>query len=136
MLEKKKLRLVKKLGLQVRERVKKLNREVLGLGLCWNYNLQGGCLMASYMLRYVLDKHGVSSKLMRGEFNGCYHWWIEVDDYIVDITATQFGNRNKVYILKNTSVRYVGKQHRSLKFQRWDREFWPTRYHKFFGVLA
>lgn len=139
MQDKKKLKLIKQLGIQVRKRVKKLNREVLDYELCWNSNLAGGCLMSSYMLQYVLKKQGIKSKLIRGRCRDNYHWWLVIDNNIVDITATQFGVKERVYIIPSDHVQYKPGRRQSAGFGVWPKRMWPPLHVEFFediGTLA
>ena len=140
MLEKKKARLVKQLGHQVRDRVKWLNKEKLGYELCWNGNMAGACLMASYMLRYALRKHGIFAELKRGYYRGNYHWWLVVDSHIVDLTATQFGMQAPVYITDNTkNYSEIRRKLKRGRYALWPKRLYPPQYTKFFkniGTLA
>lgn len=135
MLEKKKLRLIKNLGNQVRNRVKELNSGVLEYELCWNYNLAGGCLMASYMLCYVLRNHGIKSVLIQGQFKNDYHWWITVDDCVIDITATQFGKFPKVYTTEN-DTRYKRSKTKPGRYALWPRRLHPPQFRKYFTDIV
>lgn len=79
----------------------KLHKHLLNLlksydNLPWEENLCGACLISSYFLKKTLHSIGIDSKLS----GGCYitdegpmqHFWLIVDDYIVDATAVQFRN--------------------------------------------
>ncbi len=63
--------------------------------------LDGACGYASYGLYKVLP----ASEIVKGTYDGWDHIWVEFDNKIVDVTATQFGVYSKVYIIKKTGNR-------------------------------
>ena len=134
MVTKEKLKTIKQLGKQVRNRIKLFNKEILSYELCRNYNLSGGCLMASYMLQYVLKNHDIKADLISGHYHGSYHWWVTVDDTIVDLTITQFGVKNKVYITSNNTGYKVGR-YQSKKFGGWPKRLRPPQYEQYFNDI-
>ncbi len=67
---------------------------------CWS-DLSGACGYASYGLHKVLPE----SELVMGIYKGETHAWVELGDKIIDITATQFDIRDKVYIVKKGGKR-------------------------------
>lgn len=89
-------------------------------------NLCGYCTIGSLYLKNIAIKHNIQSTIVKGNFLrynrilGTYelqsgHSWIELDGYIIDITATQFSNvvsrieRNfnqPVYVCRATSPHY------------------------------
>jgi hypothetical protein len=59
-------------------------------------DLRGACAIASATLFKVLKDAKYSPEFYCGEsFASGGHCWIVVDNFIVDITATQFGKKNK-----------------------------------------
>jgi len=92
--------------------------------------------MASYMLNRVLTKHGIPSKLIKGNYNGMYHWWVVVDNFVVDITATQFGMKDRVYITRASNKKYVGKEHQAKTFAQWPKRLWPTKFVSYFRGIS
>lgn len=59
-------------------------------------NLAGMCAIASFTLARALKDEGVSAQIMQGEACGGFgHCWVEVNDEVVDVTATQFAQYNK-----------------------------------------
>jgi hypothetical protein len=69
----------------------------------------GWCAFVSVVLWQVLKHYGYRPKLIKGSYNtgpkrdynaiGCgAHAWVECNGQILDLSATQFGRRNKVYI--------------------------------------
>lgn len=62
-------------------------------------NLRGWCGVASVILAKELKEVGINATVWEGEYSGMPHTWIIVNNYIVDITATQFG-LEEVYITK------------------------------------
>jgi len=69
--------------------------------------LEGACKYASYALSKMLpgSVYTYGRYLANGERHG--HAWVEVDDVIVDITATQFDAEVAVTIVEKASRRYV-----------------------------
>lgn len=64
-------------------------------------DLCGACGLASYTLYNKLTQLDIESSLIFGYFKKetNSHCWVEIDDYIIDITATQFGVKHGVYVL-------------------------------------
>ena len=60
-------------------------------------DLEGACASASYVLWKHLRKQGYDADFIMGSYHGFNHCWVEIEDRILDITATQFGVRKKVY---------------------------------------
>jgi hypothetical protein len=60
-------------------------------------DLCGACFIASFEFADYLWSRGVKVKLVMNEF----HCFLIKDGYIIDITATQFGCKNKVLIQKH-----------------------------------
>jgi len=82
-------------------------------------NLSCMCAVASYALYKDLLKKGYNSdtvKFVEGDFEDeyCGHCWIEIEGFIVDVTATQFGIENEIYITK------IGKDRRYIKERETD----------------
>ena len=74
-------------------------------------SLTGCCAIASYLLHRTLTHLGIKSTLTMGRFfvNGrpswdddanehCNHCWVVVDGQIVDVTASQFGCPDPVFV--------------------------------------
>lgn len=90
-------------------------------------HLAGYCGIASLYLEKLANKEDIFPQFIAGEFRnynrilGTYntssgHVWLELDEYIIDITSTQFRNaitkidRNfnkKVYISKDSNPHYL-----------------------------
>lgn len=72
------------------------------------------CAVASFVLAEALRKNGIKCNVLYGKFHlpkrnwGSEHCWVEVGRKIVDITATQFQDLPKVYIVSNKSGQYRG----------------------------
>ena len=56
----------------------------------WDKALGGWCLLASRTLEAILNHFGYDAKVV-GTSDLSGHFWVEVGNYIIDITATQFG---------------------------------------------
>lgn len=98
--------LVKRVAFKVRREVKRLAGADVD-GSLFNYidhkDLGGGCSISSYIMVKVLERLGVSAKMVSGIFGsgpqyGGWHAWVEYEGAIYDVTATQFGVRRAVHI--------------------------------------
>lgn len=76
-------------------------------------DLAGMCAVASRALCTVLRNHGYKAKFVLAQYCFGSHCWVELDGWIIDITATQFGsNYPPVHIVgissynNSTSERY------------------------------
>ena len=56
-------------------------------------DMNGMCAIASYALREVLIDHEYDPKMILAvvDKTGFSHCWVELDGWVIDITATQFG---------------------------------------------
>lgn len=64
-------------------------------------NLFGGCAIASYTLYKALIKLGHQPKFIMRENDCTSHCWVELNDHVIDLTATQFNmSLPKVLITK------------------------------------
>lgn len=71
-------------------------------GSCVNFP-NGSCDDASILLaRYLSEKGNFDIKLVKGGFDNKTHNWLEVDDFIVDITAKQFNFIDKYIVSSNS----------------------------------
>lgn len=61
-------------------------------------DLSGLCAIASGELHARLKRNGISSTIVLYEGIGYGHCFVEVENHVVDITATQFGEREKVCV--------------------------------------
>ena len=55
----------------------------------YNKTLRGACGVSSWHLMSLLQQHNINAKY-------CYcigHYWVEVDDFVIDITAKQFDKK-------------------------------------------
>jgi hypothetical protein len=74
--------------------------------------LKGMCALASSALLMAFDYEGIRATLAGGRFcqdekkRGDAHYWVETGLYIIDITATQFGVKEKVLIASSPDPRY------------------------------
>lgn len=75
-------------------------------------DLMGACAISSYVLWKVLKKSGIESNFIQGdfEFEWNAHCWVEIENIIVDITATQFGYDRKVVFSDKSDVNYIPKR--------------------------
>lgn len=93
-------------------------------------NLNYLCLRASVALQRALKQKGYNTTVVQGYANyyiGPYpnHSWLLYKKWIVDLTATQFGLRNRIRIVRANHPEYiVGKQY---AFKRWPEDQQPKR---------
>lgn len=80
-------------ALRIRKKVKQM--AVAGLLACDPDDLCGGCLSASFRLVKLLWQNGINAALATNH----YHVFVIVDDYVWDLTATQFGFKEKLKII-------------------------------------
>ena len=73
-----------------------------------HYDLACMCAVASHALLTALKKKKIPCKMIRGEYDLDGHCWLVVHDHIVDITATQFGIKEEVYVAKDNEM-YVAE---------------------------
>jgi hypothetical protein len=96
-------------------------------------NLCGACSFGSYLLTKVLQKNGYDAYFVEGDYKNSCHCWVELDDVIIDITATQFGNYPKIYITNNDDNYYINTYGtnavREVKKQ-WFQGGWIKRFNK------
>jgi hypothetical protein len=57
----------------------------------WRDNLCGMCAIASSMIFNECKRQGIRAKFVYADKKYEGHCWIEVQGYIIDVTATQFG---------------------------------------------
>jgi Transglutaminase-like superfamily len=72
--------------------------------------LLGACAVASYCLWQVLKYNGIKSKLVVGQdVDGYYgHSWVEINNYVIDLTSSQFGPEYpKVLIRPKSRCNYL-----------------------------
>jgi len=64
------------------------------------------CAVASFALSKALNKSGIRNKVIKGYYGSeGHHCWVELKNgMIIDITATQFGIRQRVLIVSNDSL--------------------------------
>ena len=109
--------------------------------------LAGYCLLASDLLYHRLKNKSFKPKFMVGENYYKGHCWIEIDDYVLDITATQFGCKTKILLIKKENYLYGkykdirpvlpllnNKDYYNL-VQRTHRTLRPLRYYKIYRDL-
>lgn len=70
-------------------------------------DLTGLCAIASNHLYLQFKKHNIKSKFVKGYYKNNSHCWVEVDDKIIDITATQFNVKQKIFITNKNNKKYI-----------------------------
>ena len=111
------------LALYARRRFEKINREIEE----FPSSLSGSCAIASAILFKVLKDKGHKPVFCCGEDCVSGHCWIEVNDFVVDLTATQF--RNCGY--KKVNIIPKDKLHEHESYTSWNQlvryEFVPVK---------
>ena len=80
------------------------------------------CAVASHHLWRTLQKAGYDCNFIEGEWDyDVCHCWVEIDDHILDVTATQFYNiTEKVYLTKIGDTEYYVKGNKYDEMVDWD----------------
>ncbi len=82
-------------------------------------NLAGECGNASSTLKRILAQFGIQSSLYAGQYfykknlnagGGHGHCWLRFGNTIIDVTATQFDQTDKVFVQKHNSKHYKGNE--------------------------
>jgi hypothetical protein len=116
------MKLIRSIARRIRKRCEDFacSKESNGHDFHDNEDLSCMCAVASFALHEALKRRGIRSKVIKGCYYlspksqknddmgtlGMTHCWLEVDDKIVDITATQFDVTPKVYIVSNRNQKY------------------------------
>jgi hypothetical protein len=101
---------IKKKVIRVARTVRRrAEKEAAALG--WmRSDLGGWCSVVSYAFIQALKKENVNATLVSGWYQdglgGAGHFWVELEDQIIDLTATQFGQRHKVYVTDKYNSKY------------------------------
>lgn len=101
---------------RVREEIEILVPRLSATDFDWE-DLNGACGIASLVLSMVYERLGIPHRFVMGWFRDGRedletqqenHCWVELEghDLIVDVTATQFGAAERVWIGPTTDVRY------------------------------
>jgi hypothetical protein len=70
-------------------------------------DLEGWCAIASSFLVKKLKERKIKAEFVKGSFKHGSHCWIECENYIIDLTATQFSSiTKKVFITLKNDKRY------------------------------
>jgi hypothetical protein len=78
---------IRKLGEYIRSQVEIWTKDNSDVD---KWNLAGACAIASYSMYRALIKLGYNPKFIVAD-SGCgCHCWVEIDSYVIDLTATQF----------------------------------------------
>ena len=95
-------------------------------------DLCGACAICSVALCKSLKRFGYKADLVHGMYQGyACHCWVELDGKIYDMTATQFGIIEKVFITDIDDFDYLEKDYISnidSFFKQWVRTQKPYKY--------
>ena len=75
---------------KVRIAVEELANNLEPTWMIYKEDLAGMCAIASRALCTVLRSHGYRAKFVLAQYGLGSHCWVELDGWIIDITATQF----------------------------------------------
>ena len=94
--------LTKRLGILVRvaHKVRDAYEELARREACWPENLCGLCMRASVQLFWAAKYFGIEMQII----GGVGHCYTMCDGYIVDVTATQFGEIERVLVVSPNEV--------------------------------
>ena len=100
-------------------------RGVMGVRDTYTARLGGWCYICSRVLVSLLRRNGHKATLVLGEYFGNCHCWVELPDgKILDVTATQFGVKRKIYTpSKKKSALYLPKA-KGRTAERYVRDNW------------
>jgi hypothetical protein len=71
----------------------------------WKEDLGGMCAIASYLIFDILKENEYEPTLVHAEINPIGgHCFILCNDYLIDVTATQFGEKEKVIVKKYSEL--------------------------------
>jgi hypothetical protein len=91
---------------------------------------RGACAICSKVLFDVLKFFNYKPNYISGEYEGCEHFFVLLNNYIIDITATQF-DQDPVYITPESNkcytINYVDKAALSY-LKNWDKAEQPATY--------
>jgi hypothetical protein len=62
------------------------------------------CAIGSSALVFTLSEFKIRCRLVIGKFRQSDHCWVETRTHIIDITATQFGNYDKILIFHKSDL--------------------------------
>ena len=118
--------MIKKLAAECREIVElAVNEGIIEA----DEDLAGACAVASFFLRKKLLSYGYKTDFYVAKAHN--HCWLRYGDKILDITATQFGHKNKVVFKKGHihEYYYTGYKVRNFKeeFAPWPEDQKPTK---------
>lgn len=71
----------------------------------WEEDLAGCCYDISAFLYDELITKGYDAKWIEGECYGCYHCWVECNEYILDLSVKQFERFSRKKILPFIYIR-------------------------------
>jgi hypothetical protein len=75
----------------------------------WTKNLRGACATSSVLLYKSLQKKGIKSWMIHASHKSNLfgnHMWVETDNYLIDITYSQFNETEKIVILSKQEPRF------------------------------
>lgn len=84
----------------------------------FSHKLMGACGISSWVLDRVCKRLGIKSTFVMGHWHKLgehgpdpwnNHCWVQVDDKIYDVTATQFEVADRVHVTDASDVRYRPK---------------------------
>ena len=88
-----------------RQLTERFAKEHSGIGDRWN--LECYCAIGSKILKLLEEKYGYDVTFVQGQYGSDFittpgylnHCWTEYNSRIIDVTATQFGIKEKVHII-------------------------------------
>ena len=96
-----------RLALEVREWAEAVYTADVDGNLTWNDDLQGACAVTSFRLWEKMKAAGFRQVEMVHGYGHAFLLW---NDWLIDVTATQFGKYPRVLIWKKTNRRLLHKK--------------------------
>jgi hypothetical protein len=91
----------------------------------YNDDLGGLCYDATLILSEIASQSNIEVELAQGYG----HWFVLYNDMIVDITATQFGVKEKVMVISTSEVHHIGNRWTLLKKMKYPPQYPPEHPH-------
>jgi len=126
---------------KVRKATQKLAKKLPKETFITSPNLEGYCAIASHALSRILKAYGYCPKIVFAELNNNGgHAWVELDEWIIDLTASQFGEPgeySEVFIAREIdSNLHRGSFHKEFEEcdygysskENWEKYLWNPKY--------
>lgn len=72
----------------------------------WTKHLRGACATAAFLIQAKLKKKSIEAWMMHASHKSYLHgdhMWVETNEFIIDVTYSQFDKTNKIVIINKAS---------------------------------